>query len=215
MVDAALHVGVNLFIWSSEPSVTQASKGTITTVSHFDSKAEVSDYARSTGLPVVDVHVGGYMNNFTTFSKPRPTGNGSYTVACTWNPKSRMPLIDTAHDAGLFVRQAIESDEFNNGDGRVIGAYGEWVSIEDQVAIMSKATGKRIEYLQLTDDQMGAAMKQEHMPQHVIDDMLGMFHYHDGMWEDTYIHSSRDTLARTPRTFKEYCEAEQWDGVFE
>ncbi|KAK3669790.1 hypothetical protein LTR78_010307 [Recurvomyces mirabilis] len=214
MVDAAKTVGVELFIWSSEPSVTKASKGTVTKVSHFDSKAEVSEYARSAGIRVVDVHVGGYMNNFTTFSKPRPAGDGSYMIASTWNPTARMPLIDTFHDAGLFVRQAIESEEFNSGDGRVIGAYGEWVSIEDQMEILTEATGKRIRYLQLTDEQMAAGMKEEGMPQHVIDDMLGMFRFHDGIWEDTYLHSNRGTLARAPRTFKEYCELEHWDGVF-
>lgn len=214
LVDAAASVGVKLFVWSSEPSVTSVSKGTNTEVSHFDSKAEVSEYARQVGIPVVDIHVAGYMNNFATIAKPRPVGDGSYIVASTWHPQSRQPLIDTLQDTGLFVRQAIESPEFNTGDGKIIGAYGEWVSVEDQIKVLSEATGKKIQYAQLTDEQMEAGMKQEGMPQHVIHDMLGMFRFHNSMWEETYTHSNRSTLARAPRKFKEFCEAQDWSGVF-
>ncbi|KAK0301941.1 hypothetical protein LTR01_009066 [Friedmanniomyces endolithicus] len=189
MVDAAKKVGVKLFVWSFTPSVTGASNGAITTVSHFDSKAE-------------------------TFSTPRPAGDGSYFIASTWRPESRMPLIDTYHDAGLFVRLAIESEEFNKGDGGVISAYSEWVSSADQAAVLGKAVGKKVAYMQVTDQQMRGGMEQEGMPQHVINDMLGMFRYHDEFWEKTYIHSNREQLARAPRTYKAYCEAEDWDGVF-
>lgn len=46
MVDAAKSADIKLFILSSEPSVTKLSKGRLDKVSHFDSKAEVSEYAR-------------------------------------------------------------------------------------------------------------------------------------------------------------------------
>jgi hypothetical protein len=214
MVDSASAVGVKLLILSSEPSVTKLSKGRLQHVSHFDSKAEVSDYARSASVPFVDLHVGGYMNNFTTLAKPRPAGNGSFVVASTWGPQCRMPLIDTFHDAGLFVRLAIESAEFNKGDGKVISAYGEWITVADQIRILSEASGKEVNYLKLTDEQLGEGMKQEGTPEHVVNDMLEMFRFHEEIWEETYIHSNRDNLARQPRSFKEYCETVDWNEVF-
>jgi uncharacterized protein YbjT (DUF2867 family) len=182
--------------------VTKLSKGRLSNVFHFDSKAEVSAYARSTGTPVVDIHVGGYMNNFATFSRPRPAGDGSYVVAGTWDPQCGMPLIDTYHDAGLFVRLAIESDEFNKGDGKVISAYSEWISITGQLKILSEVSGKKVKYVHLTDEQLEEGMKKEGMLQHMIKDMLEMFRFHEELWEDTYIHSNRGNLARRPRTFK-------------
>ena len=213
MIDAASAVGVKLLLVSSEPSVTRLSHGRLNKVSHFDSKAEYSDYARSSGVPYVEIQVGGYMNNYATISRPRPAGDGTYILASTWKPELRMPLIDTYHDTGLFARLAIESEEFNKEDGKVISAYGEWISVAEQVRIMSEVSGKQINYVQLSDEQMGSNMKSEGMPQHVIDDMLEMFRFHEEYWGQTYTHSNRKNLARAPRTFKEYCKTENWNKI--
>jgi hypothetical protein len=100
MADAAKAEGVKSFILSSEPSATKVLKGRLDKVSRFDSKAEVSDHARSTGIRVVDICVGGYMSDFMSFAKPRPAGDRSYVVAASWKPECKMLLIDTYHDAG-------------------------------------------------------------------------------------------------------------------
>jgi hypothetical protein len=154
MGDAAKAADIKLFILSSKPSVTNLLKGRLDKVSHCDSKAEASDYARETGIRIVDVHVGGHMSNFVSFAKPRSAGDGSYVVAASWKPECRMPLIDTYHDAGLFVRLAIEFDEFKKDDGKIIFAYAEWVTVGDQVKILSETLGKKVHYMQMTDEQV-------------------------------------------------------------
>lgn len=57
MVDAAKAAGVKLFIFSGLPNVTKLSGGKYTHIVHFDSKADVVDYARSQ-LPTVDCQAG-------------------------------------------------------------------------------------------------------------------------------------------------------------
>lgn len=196
MVDAAKAADIKLFILSSKPSVTNLLKGRLDKVSHCDSKAEASDYARSTGIRIVDIHVGGRMSNFVSFAKPQSAGDGSYVVAVSWKPECRMPLIDTYHDAGLFVRLAIESNGFKKGDGKIIFAYAEWVTVGDQVKILSETLGKKVHYMQMTDEQLSKGM-----PERVIDDILQMYRYHEELWGKTYIRSNRENLARRPRTF--------------
>ncbi|GKT47731.1 NmrA-like family domain-containing protein 1 [Colletotrichum spaethianum] len=214
MVDCAKAVGVKLLLVSSEPSATKASGGRLTKVYHFDSKAAISDYAREVGVPFVDIHVGGYMNNYTTFMRPRPGGDGSYIIDGTWSETAKIPLIDTAHDLGLFVQLAIESDEFNKGDGKVISAYGEWLDLTEQVRMLGTVIGKKISYKKITEEESRTAMSKAGLPPHIIDDMSEMYKFHDTFWEATYIHSNRANLAREPRTFKEYCQNEDWSGVF-
>jgi hypothetical protein len=63
--------------------------------------------------------------------------------------------------------------------------------------------------MQMTDEQLG-----EGMPERVIDDILQMYRFHDELWEETYIRSNRENLARRPQTFKERCETEDWSKVF-
>ncbi|GJC80934.1 hypothetical protein ColLi_03772 [Colletotrichum liriopes] len=153
------------------------------------------------------------MNNFTSFIKPYPVGNGSYVVKGTWAPDTKMPLIDTYHDFGLFAQLAIESEEFNKGDGKVISAYAEWMDMAKQAQTLSQATGKEISYQQITEVESRSLMANTGFPPHVIDDMIDAFRFHEQVWEATYVHSNRKNLARQPRTFKEYCQTEDWSHV--
>ncbi|KAH0423555.1 NmrA family transcriptional regulator [Colletotrichum camelliae] len=214
--EAAQKVGVELLLVSSAPNATKVSNGILTKVYHFDSKAEIADHARALGVPFVDIHAAGYMNNFTTFSRPRPAGDGSYVVDGTWPEDMRMPLLDTYHDFGLFVRLAIESDEFNKGDGKIIWACGDQVTLPDQVKDISTVTGKKIAYNRVTEEQSRAGMAQAGLPPFVVDDMIEMFEFH-GVWNSAYAagsHINPAKLARPPRTFKEYVENEDWSSVF-
>lgn len=213
MIESAKRVGVKLLLISSEPSITKASNGRLTKVVHFDSKAEISDYARQAGVKFVEIYASAYMNNLTSFVKPRPAGDGTYIWDGTWSETTSLPLIDTYHDFGLFVRLAIESEEFNPGDGKVISAYSEWVSVADQARILSEVTGKVVRYNRITDEQLRSSLARAGLPPHAIDDMVDMFHFHEEYWAKTYVHSNRNGLARQPRTFREYCEAEDWSTV--
>ena len=56
-MDAAKAAGARLLVFSGLPNVTKISGGKNTGVHHFDSKAEVVEYAR-TQLPTVDVEPG-------------------------------------------------------------------------------------------------------------------------------------------------------------
>ncbi|EMT69658.1 NAD(P)-binding protein [Fusarium oxysporum II5] len=214
MVEAARKTGVKLLLISSEPNATKVSNGTLTNVFHFDSKAAISDHARAIGVPFVDIHAAGYMNNFTTFSRPRPVGDGSYVIDGTWPADMKMPLLDTYHDFGLFVRLAIESDEFNKGEGKVIWAYGDIVTVEDQVKVLSETTGRDIRYNKVTDEQVRADLARAGLPPHVVDDMIDMFKFHR-IWGSAYADDNHaKLLARRPRTFQEYAEHEDWSKVF-
>jgi uncharacterized protein YbjT (DUF2867 family) len=208
MFDAAMAVGVKLFVLSSEPSVTTLSNGKRAKVWHVDSKAEVSDHARLSGIPVVDVHVAVCMNNSATFFKPQPAGDGTFVVGSAWSLDLMMPLIDILYDAGLFVRLAVESGEFNQGGGKIISAYGEWLTVGDQIRILCETSGKAVSYVQLTDEELRVGMELQGMPSNAIDDISELFRFDEELCEKTYIHSNRDTLARLPRTFTEFCETQ-------
>ncbi|GKT95267.1 hypothetical protein Ct61P_13117 [Colletotrichum tofieldiae] len=214
MVDSAKAVGVKLVLLSSLVGANRASNGKLTNVYHFDAKAAISDHARAIGVPFVEIHAGGYMNNFISFSRPRAAGDDSYVVDGTWTETTKVPLLDTLHDFGLFVRFSIESNEFNKGDGKIISAYGEWISIADQIKILNEVTGKKVTYNKLSYDQSRAGLAQAGLPPHAIDDMIDMFKFQESMWENVLVESNRKELARRPRTFREYAEAEDWSTVF-
>ncbi|KZL67775.1 nad -binding protein [Colletotrichum incanum] len=203
MVTSAKKAGVKLLLLSTEPNATKASGGKITKLYHFDSKAFIADHAREIGVPFVEIEAAGH-----TLLKMGPT-----FVKGAWAPDTKMPLIDTYHDFGRFSQWAIESEEFNKGGGKVIFAYAEWMDMAKQTQVLSQVTGKDISYQQITEEESRSLMANAAMPPHVIDDMIDLFRFHEQAWEATYVHNNRKNLARQPRTFKEYCQTEDWSYV--
>jgi len=75
MADASKAAKVERFIFSSLVNVTRESKGKITEVKHFDSKAHVEEYAREIGLPGSYVMPGVFMPFILgSFRKVRASG---------------------------------------------------------------------------------------------------------------------------------------------
>jgi len=154
MVDIAKAVDVDLLIWSGLESPSKASGGKYTKVNHFESKAAVTDYARKSGVPFVNVQAGGYASNFTTFFKFEKQIDGSYVLALPYSQSIIIPIIDMVEDYGMFVREAIESPAF--GAGTEILTCGELISFADiisQLAESARFTVHPVPY-ELTDTRL-------------------------------------------------------------
>lgn len=82
-------------------NVTEMSSGKLKHVSHFDSKADVEQYIRDSGLPCTFVLPGYYMSNFEKFL--RKSDNGVYTVALPIPSSAEFPLLDTKEDIGELL----------------------------------------------------------------------------------------------------------------
>ncbi|KAG4438489.1 hypothetical protein IFR05_006012 [Cadophora sp. M221] len=104
LADAALESGVQHFIWSSLPNVTEATKGHLKNVLHFDSKAAVEAYIRTTSLPATFFMPGFYMSNLPgQMFKPSPPNN-AWTLGMPVPSSSPVPLLATLEDTGKFVK---------------------------------------------------------------------------------------------------------------
>ncbi|KAJ7704997.1 hypothetical protein B0H17DRAFT_1326445 [Mycena rosella] len=64
MVDAAKEVGVKFFIFSSLPSITKLSGGKYQNVVHYEDKAAVEEYLKSSGLPNASLLLGGFLEGY-------------------------------------------------------------------------------------------------------------------------------------------------------
>lgn len=174
MVDAAKAAGVKLFIWSALESVSEVSKGKYIHVDHFDGKGEITAYARASGIPLLIVQAGWYMTNFLFFDAMAATkeADGSYTLGLPVSADTVVPVLDTLHDYGLFVREGIESPAF--GPGTEVLASSEDLTLRELTAqlaqseslstfislsamdlliFMCEVTGKNIVYKQISDDE--------------------------------------------------------------
>lgn len=103
VADAAKEVGVQQLIYSSLLHVTEETNGRLKHVLHFDMKADVERYIRSSGIPSTFILPGYFMSNYISMQMLKKGEDGVYTLAYPVGDKAQFPLIDTETDLGKFI----------------------------------------------------------------------------------------------------------------
>jgi uncharacterized protein YbjT (DUF2867 family) len=99
VTDVAKEVGVSRIIFSSLLHVTEESKGRLTHVPHFDSKANIEKYIRASGLDCTFFLPGYYMSNFKTML--RKADDGTFQLFYPVSEDAKFPLFDAVNDTGM------------------------------------------------------------------------------------------------------------------
>ncbi|KAG8889480.1 hypothetical protein FRB98_004165 [Tulasnella sp. 332] len=212
MVDAAKAANVKLLVWSGLPGYDEISGGKYKNVHFFDSKAIVTAYAKHVGLPFASVEAGVYMTNYVAVAPPKKQADGSYAIILPVAPDCVAPLIDTANDYGLFVREAIESPK---GHQTEIFAYSEMLSYADVAKTLGDITGKKIVCLQVSPEQCMQGMVTEGLSESVALEYTQMFQ----VFEEFGYYGTRESavsvksLTKKPRTWAEFVKATDWSKV--
>ncbi|KAJ7228126.1 NAD(P)-binding protein [Mycena haematopus] len=203
LVDAALAVGVSLFVWSALESFTALSGGRLSRATFFDSKAVVSTYARASGIPLAIVQAGYYASNILDIapSALKPQTDGSYLFCLPMAGSTRVPLIDVESDYGLYVRAAIESPALGAGSEVLSGRL---TSIDELIAGLAEVTGQKIVYSKITLEEFSAAFPFKPMVP-LLEDMYQA--YEEIGYYGTKTPSSGDILGRKLRTWRQFLEA--------
>ncbi|KAF7299898.1 NmrA domain-containing protein [Mycena chlorophos] len=221
LIDACASASPRGVIWSGLPSPSTISAGKYTKVYHFDGKAQITSYARTThpSLPFVNVPSGLYMSNFTATAPgwrmiyPVPYVPGVYVLALPVSPQGRLPLIDVERDYGLWVRGVIEKDVFPAGaDANTVS---EWLSVENIANIISKGTGKRVVYKEVKMEKWIDMVVATGTPHFVAEDLAQSMRYFDEFgYYGKQPTAPLEDLARRPHTFREFVEKSDWKDVF-
>ncbi|KAJ6573142.1 NAD(P)-binding protein [Mycena vulgaris] len=208
MVDAAKSAGVKLFIWSALESFTVLSAGRLPHVDFFDSKAEVTAYARASGIPLAIVQAGYYATNIF-HAVPyalHAQADGSFAFRFPMAGTTRVPLIDVAADYGLYVRAAIESPSLGAGSELLSGRL---ISFDEIIAQLSEVTGHKIVYSQIDRASFSAAFPFPQMVPRITD----MFQaYEEIGYYGPKTLTSEEILARKPNSWRQFLEAIPKDG---
>lgn len=101
VVDAAKEVGVTHLILSTLIDANVASNGKLPNISHFDGKAQVEAYTRSSGVAATFILPGMFMADF--FSDIQKQDDGSYALVVPEGvslENAQLPLLDVISDVG-------------------------------------------------------------------------------------------------------------------
>jgi uncharacterized protein YbjT (DUF2867 family) len=138
LIDAAKAAGVKHFVFTSV-----AGGDTYTGIPHFDSKGEIEEYLRESGINYSIVRPVAFMDNVTYYRKqimsgtyydPRDSGKSHQWIA--------------ASDIGFFVGLA-----FDNPDrwiGKELDIAGDELTIAEFVDVLSATTGQDVHHQQIS-----------------------------------------------------------------
>ncbi|CAG8237963.1 unnamed protein product [Penicillium salamii] len=169
VADVAKESSVQHLIFSSLLDVTKESDGRLKHVPHFDHKAHVEQYIRSTGVPATFILPGYFMNNYTSFGMLRKGEDDVYTLAYPIGKDALFPLIDIAADMGKFVAAALKNR--SETIGAQILAAAEYYTTTRVLAEYEEVTGRKTRLVQLDRETyksfipgpMGQEMLENHL----------------------------------------------------
>lgn len=158
IADVAVEQGAQYIIFSTLPAVAEISGGKYTAVTPFDAKAKAEKYIR--GLPIKSAFFSGgfFMENFASqpWLSPQKGVDGSYVLARPLSSKTRFPYLDAVGDVGKFVGAILA--EPGKYEGKTFCAAAGLYSLDEIVAILSKATGKKVVYEQISAEEFKKGM---------------------------------------------------------
>ncbi|KAI4179159.1 MAG: hypothetical protein L6R41_008000 [Letrouitia leprolyta] len=200
-------VGVQHLIWSGLIDVKKLTSGKYSNVYHFDSKAHITEYIRSIGLPSSTFMPGFYMSNLESMMNPSPQPPHSYTFAQPMKPSAQIPFFDAAADTGKFVKAMLMKRD------RVLGknvlAATDYYSADDVPKILEKVNptlGKGAQYVTIDAETFKGFLTGAGMPDFAALEMYENMAFMDefGYYGKEGLEWSLSLLDEKPTTLEEY-----------
>jgi uncharacterized protein YbjT (DUF2867 family) len=147
LADAARAAGVEHFVYSSVGSAHRE-----TGIPHFDSKWEVEEHVRASGVPYTVLRPVFFMQNWEMMREPILGG----TLPQPLDPDKPFQMID-AEDIGVFA--AIAFDDPETWIGREVDVAGDELTMLEIAGTFSRVIGRNVDYFQVPwegfEEQMG------------------------------------------------------------
>jgi uncharacterized protein YbjT (DUF2867 family) len=147
LADAAKAAGVEHYVYSSVGSAHRE-----TGIPHFDSKWEVEEHVRASGVPYTVLRPVFFMQNWEFMREPILGGTLPQPLA----PGKPFQMID-AEDIGVFVAMAFEDPE--TWIGREVDIAGDELTMPEIAGTFSRVIGRNVDYFQVPwegfEEQMG------------------------------------------------------------
>lgn len=179
-------------------NVTEATEGRLSHVPHFDGKAEIASYIKSTGIPCAFILPGYYMSNLPQFMQK--DDGGVYNLSLPLDEATaQFPLFATSQDLGKFTNAMLKNASRLGGGTEVLAATA-YYTIPQILSTIEKVTGAKTRYNKITQDKyksfMPPAVGQEFLENHLLlegpgyyggrglEDSLALLEEQPTTWED-------------------------------
>jgi hypothetical protein len=181
------------------------SKGALSGVEHFDSKAQVEEYIRSIGVPATFFMPGFYMSNLPGgMFRQQQTGEWAFSLPIPGS--SPVPLFASEDDTGKYVKAILLNRE--KLLGKRILAAAKYYTCDEIVELFKKTypeAGKTARYNELPHQAYKdgiLAWGNEHAAEELLQNMRLMNEY--GYYGGEPLEESAEILLEPATTWEQY-----------
>ena len=191
LADAAKAAGVDHYVYSSVGSAHRE-----TGIPHFESKWEVEEHVRGSGVPYTVLRPVFFVQNWEFMGEPILGG----TLPQPLDPDKPFQMVD-ANDIGVFATMAFE----NPGEwiGREVDLVGDEMTMPQIADTFSRVIGRQVDYFQVPWDQFEEQMGEEYAV------MYRWFDEHGYEADIAALKEEHPGLV----TFEQYLRANGWENA--
>src|SRR5215207_2589118 len=191
LADAAKEAGVDHYVYSSVGSAHRE-----TGIPHFESKWEVEEHVRASGVPYTVLRPVFFMQNWEFMREPILGG----TLPQPLDPDKPFQMID-ADDIGVFAAMAFENPD--RWIGREVDIAGDELTMLEIAGTFSRVIGRNVDYFQVPwggfEEQMG-------------EEYTIMYRWFDDQGYEANIAALRDEYPGMS-SFEQYLRGHGWDSA--
>jgi uncharacterized protein YbjT (DUF2867 family) len=133
---------------------------------------QVEEIIEQSGIPFTFLRPNEFMQNFINFHSPSIKGNNAFYIPLE---DAKVSLVDVRDIAAVAVKSLIDEDRHKNKIYLITGP--EALSYHQVAEILSNTTGRKIDYVNISDVEARAAMKEIGMSDWLINTVSELSDY--------------------------------------
>ncbi|KAJ7705014.1 hypothetical protein B0H17DRAFT_1002865 [Mycena rosella] len=148
LIDAAKEVGVKFFVFTSLPSIAEVSGGKYKSCVHYDQKAEVDAYLRTSGLANASLFLGAFLENYWKFDLLKKTATGFDVAVPNYSATDRQAFTWVEHDVPAATLALLKNytDPSKKVSGKSYPIVNATISYTELAAMTAKALGVEVTF---------------------------------------------------------------------
>ena len=167
---------------------------------------QVEKVIEQSGIPFTFLRPNEFMQNFVNFHGPSIKGNNAFYVPLE---DAKVSLVDVRDIAAVAVKSLTDEDRHKNKTYLITGP--EALSYHQVAEILSNTTGRKINYVNISDEEARAAMKEIGMSDWLISTVSELSEYFRKGKASEISPAVEDVTGNKPISFsqfaKDYAEA--------
>jgi uncharacterized protein YbjT (DUF2867 family) len=158
------------------------------------------------GIPYTFLRPNEFMQGFINFQGPTIKSNNAFYLPAQ---DAKVSIVDVRDIAAVAVKALTDDNKHNNKTYLITGP--ETLSYYQAAEILSNATGKKISYVNVSDEEARAAMKEMGMNDWLINTILELYNYFRKGYASEVSSAVEEVTGKKQITFaqfaKDYAEA--------